>query len=140
MSRSVPSWSYPPCWLTVTGNARLPFTFWTLGFELVKGEPSSNFVLRDGRGREIDVHPARIDADGNDIYRMGNGEDCARATSDLARIGRIGDRAVRCVTADAQMFSHATGYVPDETDHRDTRSLNARLGTPLLAPFDSARR
>ena len=40
------------------------------GFELTRGEPHSNFVLRDGAGREIDVHPVTFDVQGNGVYRM----------------------------------------------------------------------
>ena len=34
------------------------------GFEHARG-PDWNFVLRDDRGREVDVHPVRVDEEGN---------------------------------------------------------------------------
>jgi lincosamide nucleotidyltransferase A/C/D/E len=107
------------------------------GFRLVTGEPGSNFVLRDRRGREIDVHPARFDDDGNGIYRMENGEDWVFPADGFTGTGRVGRRNVTCLTADVQMVDHTTGYEPGETDFHDMRLLNERLGTRLLPPFDA---
>jgi hypothetical protein len=106
------------------------------GFRLVTGEPGSNFVLRDERGREVDVHPVRFDDNGNGIYRMENGEDWVFPASGFTATGRVDGREVRCLTADVQMVDHATGYEPGDTDFHDMRLLNARFGTRLLPPFD----
>ena len=105
------------------------------GFGLVRGEPSSNFVLRDPRGREIDVHPVRFDRDGNGVYRMENGEDWIFPATGFSGRGLLGDRAVACLTADVQMACHATGYDPGETDFHDMGLLHDRLGTHLLPPY-----
>ncbi len=109
------------------------------GFELVEGVPDSNFVLRDGRGRAVDVHPVRFDDDGNGIYRMANSEDWVFLADGFTGKGHVGDRAVRCLTPDVQMLCHATGYEPGATDFHDMGLLNARLGTRLLPPFDAPR-
>jgi lincosamide nucleotidyltransferase A/C/D/E len=109
------------------------------GFRLVTGEPGSNFVLRDGRGREVDVHPVRFDDDGNGIYRMENGEDWVFPASGFAGAGQVGGRDVACLTADVQMVDHTTGYEPGDTDFHDMRLLNERLGTRLLPPYDGSR-
>jgi lincosamide nucleotidyltransferase A/C/D/E len=106
------------------------------GFELTRGEPHSNFVLGDGAGREIDVHPVRFDAGGDGIYRMENGEDWRFPAAGFTGKGRIGARDARALTADVQMLCHATGYEPDEIDVQDMRLLHERLGTTLLPPFD----
>jgi lincosamide nucleotidyltransferase A/C/D/E len=106
------------------------------GFVLVEGVPDSNFVLRDGAGREIDVHPVRFDEDGNGHYRMADGNDWVFPASGFSGVGRVGSRTVQCLTADVQMLCHATGYVPGHTDVHDMRLLNARFGTLLLPPFD----
>jgi lincosamide nucleotidyltransferase A/C/D/E len=105
------------------------------GFVLDRGEPGSNFVLRDSGGREIDVHPVRFDEDRDGIYRMENGEDWVFPAAGFGGRGRIGSRYVRCLTADVQMLCHAGGYEPAETDFHDMRLLNTRLGTPLLPPY-----
>jgi lincosamide nucleotidyltransferase A/C/D/E len=105
------------------------------GFELLQGEPDSNFVLRDPAGREIDVHPVRFDEAGNGVYRMADGRDWLFPASGFSGSGRVGQRTIRCLTPDVQMLCHATGYVPDADDLHDMHLLNARFGTLLLPPF-----
>lgn len=106
------------------------------GFQLVEGVPDSNFVLRDARGREIDVHPVRFDDEGNGIYRMANGHDWVFSASGFVGTGLLWRRQVKCLTPDVQMLCHSTGYEPGATDFHDMRLLNARFGTPLLPPFE----
>jgi lincosamide nucleotidyltransferase A/C/D/E len=105
-------------------------------FELVRGDPASNFVLRDGREREIDVHPVRFDAGGDGIYRMANGRDWTFPAAGFAGRGLVAGRHVHCLTADVQMLCHSTGYEPDAIDAQDMRLLHERLGTTLLPPYD----
>jgi lincosamide nucleotidyltransferase A/C/D/E len=109
------------------------------GFELVEGEIESSFVLRDGRGHELDVHPVGFDDGGDGIYRMANGDDWVYPADGFRGTGVVGRRPVRCLSADVQMLCHATGYVPGDTDFHDMRLLNARFGTTLLPPFDGSR-
>ena len=106
------------------------------GFELDRGETHSNFVLRDGVGREIDVHPVTFDVDGNGIYRMENGRDWVFPADGFSGTGRVAAREVRCLTADVQMLCHPTGYTPGETDVHDMRLLHSRLGTVLIPPYE----
>ena len=105
------------------------------GFELIEGVPDSNFVLRDGRGREIDVHPVRFDDAGNGIYRMEDGNDWIYAAGGFGGRGTIGGRPVSCLTAEMQMIGHAGGYTPHDTDFHDMRLLHERFGTQLLGPY-----
>jgi lincosamide nucleotidyltransferase A/C/D/E len=111
-----------------------------LGYELVEGAPHTNFVLRDARDREIDVHPVRFDADGNGVYRMENGEDWIFAAEGFSGRGRIGGREVRCLSPDVQMLNHAGGYEPHDTDFHDMWLLHERFGTKLLGPYAGMRR
>jgi len=106
------------------------------GFDLDRGETHSNFVLRDGAGREIDVHPVVFDAQGDGVYRMENGDDWVFPAEGFSGHGLVEAREVRCLSADVQMLCHATGYTPGETDVHDMRLLSARLGTALLPPYD----
>jgi lincosamide nucleotidyltransferase A/C/D/E len=106
-----------------------------LGFELVEGAPHTNFVLRDSRNREIDVHPVRFDEAGNGVYRMVNGEDWIFPAEGFSGRGRIGQREVRCLSPDVQMLNHAVGYEPHDTDFHDMQLLHDRLGTKLLGPY-----
>jgi lincosamide nucleotidyltransferase A/C/D/E len=111
-----------------------------VGFGLVRGMPDSNFVLRDDRGREVDVHPVRFDAEGNGIYRMEDGEDWVFPANGFAGIGTVAGRAVKCLTPEVEMLCHSTGYEPGETDFRDMGLLYERFGTPFLPPYDRMRR
>lgn len=105
------------------------------GFELVEGVPDSNFVLRDGRGREIDVHPVRFDDEGNGVYRMEDGGEWICPADGFGGRGTIGGRQVQCLTPDMQMLGHAGGYEPAETDFHDMRLLHERFGTRLQGPY-----
>lgn len=108
-----------------------------MGYQHVRGVLDSNFVLRDQRGREVDVHPVRFDPAGNGVYRMESGEHWVFPAAGFSGTGRIGSRVVSCLTAEVQMVDHATGYEPGPTDFADMRLLNERLGTPLLPPYDA---
>jgi lincosamide nucleotidyltransferase A/C/D/E len=106
-----------------------------LGFVLVEGVPDSNFVLRDGRHREVDVHPVRVDEGGNGLYRMENGKDWLYPLQGFAGRGQIRGRQVLCLTPDIQMINHAGGYEPHDTDLHDMRQLHDRFGTKLLGAY-----
>jgi lincosamide nucleotidyltransferase A/C/D/E len=108
------------------------------GFELIEGAPDSNFVLRDTRDREIDVHPVRFDDAGNGVYRMEDGDDWIYSAAGFAGRGWIAGRAVSCLTPEMQMVGHAGGYAPQETDFHDMRLLHERFGTRLLGPYVEA--
>jgi lincosamide nucleotidyltransferase A/C/D/E len=108
------------------------------GFELIEGVPESNFVLRDGRGREVDVHPVRFDDAGNGVYQMEEGGDWIYSAAGFGGRGTIDGRPVKCLTAEMQMVGHAGGYTPAETDFHDMRLLHERLGTPLQGPYVEA--
>jgi lincosamide nucleotidyltransferase A/C/D/E len=109
------------------------------GFELIEGVPESNFVLRDGRGREVDVHPVRFDDAGNGVYRMEEGGDWIYLAAGFGGRGSIAGRNVTCLTAEMQMVGHAGGYTPAETDFHDMRLLHERFGTPLQGPYVEAK-
>ena len=105
-------------------------------FAEVPGGRDINFVLRDPRGREVDIHAIRFDESGDGIYRMATGADWVFPAAGFEGRGLVDGREVRCLTADVQMLCHAHGYVPSETDFHDMRLLNARLGTGLQSPYD----
>ena len=121
----------------VSDVATMRTTLAVQGFELVEGVPDSNFVLRDGRDREVDVHPVRFDDEGDGIYRMENGEDWIIPAEGFSGRGSIGDRTVKGMSPDVQMLNHAGGYEPAETDFHDMRLLHERFGTTLQGPYAS---
>jgi len=101
------------------------------GFLVREGIVPHSFVLADSNGLEVDVHSARFNERGDGIYRMQNGEDWVFSVEDLAGIGRIDGKVVKCLTAEAQVKGHASGYVPAEKDFRDMEQLAERFGVFL---------
>jgi lincosamide nucleotidyltransferase A/C/D/E len=95
------------------------------------------FDLRDERGRVVDVHLVRFDDGGNGHLEDDDRGPFEHPAAAFAAAGNIAGRRVACLSAEAQMTSHAWGYTPDEMDFRDTGLLNARLGTVLLPPFSN---
>jgi lincosamide nucleotidyltransferase A/C/D/E len=104
------------------------------GFAEVRGV-AINYVVRDARGREVDVHLVRSGADGDALYTSEDGSDWVFPATSFTT-GRIADRDVTCVDADEQMREHAFGYEPGETDFADMLLLHHRFGTRLLPPYD----
>jgi predicted nucleotidyltransferase len=103
------------------------------GFRLSSGV-QGGFLLRDDRGREVDVHPVRFDDRGNGHLEE-DGTPFDHPAAAFAAAGNIAGRRVACLSAEAQMTNHAWGYTPGDTDFHDMRLLNARLGTALLPPY-----
>jgi hypothetical protein len=102
-----------------------------LGYERVGGAPPMSFESVDAEGRQVDVHP--IAADG--AYRMRDGGVWHYPLRGLAGKGAIGGRAVRCLTAEAQVLCHA-GYELDEDDLHDLRLL--RPAPDVLEAFGAS--
>jgi lincosamide nucleotidyltransferase A/C/D/E len=107
------------------------------GFVPSRGVQGGGFVLRDERGREIDVHPVRFDDGGKGHLEDDDRGPYEHPAAAFAAAGNIAGRRVACISAEAQMTSHAWGYTPGDTDSRDMALLNARLGTAFLPPYDS---
>lgn len=98
------------------------------GFSVVPGGRHFNFVLTDGRRREVDVHTVVFDdATGHAWY----GPDglCYEAGS-LEGVGLVAGRTVACCTAEFQVASHS-GYELDDDDLHDVHALAERFGLPL---------
>ncbi len=97
------------------------------GFRLASGGAPTNFVLRDEKGREVNVYPVRFDKKGNGIYRMENGEDWVYPREGFTGKGKVDNRRVHCLTAKTQMLCH-TGYEPSEKDFNEMKALHQRFG------------
>jgi lincosamide nucleotidyltransferase A/C/D/E len=103
-------------------------------FRRVRDEWPASFVLADARGRQIDVHPIRIDQRGDAWQEQANGAMVRWPREALAGRGRIGDRDVRCTSPEFQLQSHLyPGH--DDVDRRDVELLCERFG--LQRPSDS---
>ncbi len=101
------------------------------GFTVLEGKPPDSFVLADGAGLEVDVHAVTLDASGNGVYRMQNGEDWTYPAEGFNGRGLIGGMLVRCLSPAVQVLCHAYGYVPTEKDIRDMELLRERFGVEL---------
>jgi lincosamide nucleotidyltransferase A/C/D/E len=109
----------------------------THGFRELERDAAQNFILGDERGREVDIHPVRFDAQGDGHLLSEEGEPFRHAAEAFAATGHIAGHRVACLSADAQMANHSFGYEPGDTDFHDMRLLHDRLGTPLLGPYSS---
>lgn len=101
--------------------------------ELPDGRPW-NLVMADHDNHQIDLHVIRLGEDGAGLYGSAG---AAYPASSLTGAGRIGPRAVRCLTADYQLESH-TGYEHDEDDVGDVLALHRRFGLALPAQYLNA--
>lgn len=107
----------------------------TLGFAVHLDLRPTRLVLRDGTGRQVDVHPVVFDAAGTGWQRGAapDGGDC-RYPADGFVSGTIAGRRVGCFSAAVQI-AHHTGYPPDEKDFHDVRLLHDRFGLALPPAF-----
>ena len=90
----------------------------------------ARLVLVDAVGRQVDLHPVVFDADGNGWQDLGGGAWGDYPAEGLAGTGRVGDREVRCVTAELQVRHHL-GYPLGATDRHDLGLLGERFGVAL---------
>jgi lincosamide nucleotidyltransferase A/C/D/E len=98
-----------------------------------------NFVMGDGRGREIDLHVIAIDREGNGIYGPPERKEGMYPAAALQGQGQIEDLSVRCVSPEFQIRSHAA-YEPDETDYEDVRALAERFGLGIPQSYEKCPR
>jgi lincosamide nucleotidyltransferase A/C/D/E len=89
-------------------------------------ETDTAFVLRDGAGREIDVHAMWLNADGNGVPEWGDSPDFRFWNHALAALGSIAGKNVRCITPQMQMVCH-TGYDLPESHQKDLERLRERF-------------
>lgn len=89
----------------------------------------SETTLADGRGAVVDLHLITRDGKGNGV--LGPPENDAVYPADaLTGQGRLGDRAVRCISAEWAVRFH-DAYLGDADDRADVRALCARFGLPV---------
>jgi len=90
----------------------------------------ARFVLRDRRGRRIDLHPVVFGADGNAWQPLPGGAWGAYPYEGLQATGEIKGRAVPCITAELQLRHHL-GYAWDENDRHHMELLAECFGVAL---------
>jgi lincosamide nucleotidyltransferase A/C/D/E len=97
----------------------------------------ARFVLRDSSGRQVDFHPVAFDERG-EAGRSSRRDPRSLPAADLRGSGRIGPRAVRCITPELQLKHHdyATGS-PDDIDWDDVRVLCESFGLGVPPGYSS---
>jgi lincosamide nucleotidyltransferase A/C/D/E len=105
-----------------------------MGFDVVVDQRPVRFVMGDGVGRTVDLHPVRFDQTGLGV-QSGFDNTVFHYPSDGFTSGTIAGEEVPCFTGDLQVRFH-TGYEPKEKDRKDMQLLHDRLGVPLPAPYD----
>lgn len=107
------------------------------GFAAVHTDDHSewNYVMGGRSGKLIDFHLIDITDDGRGIYGPIENGVFVPAPA-LLGTGVIGERPVRCMTAEYQVSSH-TGYTLKESDFADVNALHRRFGLPLPDEYHS---
>jgi lincosamide nucleotidyltransferase A/C/D/E len=101
------------------------------GYELVAGGSPKSFVLVDGEGKQVDVHPVVFDeARGGGVYVTNDGGEWVYPDEAFSGRGLVAGRPVRCLTPEVQVLAHA-GYELGEKDYGELRLLHERFGVEL---------
>jgi lincosamide nucleotidyltransferase A/C/D/E len=101
-----------------------------LGYELVAGAPPKSFVLVDPVGRQVDVHPVALDAEGGGVYQMDEGGSWVYPAQGFSGCGTVEGRLVRCLSPEVQVLVHA-GYELTGKDFRELYLLRERFGVEI---------
>jgi lincosamide nucleotidyltransferase A/C/D/E len=93
-------------------------------------------VLRDRRGRQVDLHPIVRDGDGNGWQLIGDDAWGLYPHAELDARGSVAGRPVTCVGAMLQLRHHL-GFEWNEAHRHDLRLLGERFGIPLPPRIDT---
>ena len=117
--------------VNATDVPKLQEALLAIGFRVKPGGTAANFILADEHGREVDVHPIEFDQRGCGLFQLPDGRRWPFPPAAFAGKGRVGERQVRCLSADAQVQCHGQGYEPTEKDLHDMERLQQRVGIAL---------
>jgi lincosamide nucleotidyltransferase A/C/D/E len=102
------------------------------------GSPN-HMVLEDQHMHVVDVHVITFDARGFGLFQLSDGRVWPFPAEAFHGRGRIRDREVPCLTAEAQVQCHGQGYEPSENDLHDMEQLQAKFGVVLPLHLCSPR-
>ncbi len=103
-------------------------------FRRLREEWPASFVLADARGRQIDIHPLRIDERGDGWQERPSGEMALWPREALAGRGRIGEREVRCTSPEFELTSHLYPGHDDVRPQRHRAALRALRAQAACRP------
>jgi len=103
------------------------------GFGPAADELPVRFVLSHAQLGGVDFHTVTFDTAGGGVQPQPNGS-TFRYPPEGFVWGMIGDRAVRCVSAEIQVLCHL-GYEPKEKDIHDMSRLHRAFGIELPNPY-----
>jgi lincosamide nucleotidyltransferase A/C/D/E len=98
--------------------------------EVEPGLPA-RYVLRDERGRQVDLHVLAFEA-GDGWQTLPDGGRGRYPGSELGFVGEIGGVEVPCISPALQLCHHL-GYEPSDRDRRDMQPLADKFGLELPA-------
>jgi hypothetical protein len=109
----------------------------TDGFVIIRDWRPTAIALRHPDGREIDLHPVRLTADGGGDQVQLDG--VTTWHYDVPVEGSIDGRPVPCCSVETQIEAHR-GYEPDDDDRHDMALLQAAFDVELPTPYRSTER
>jgi lincosamide nucleotidyltransferase A/C/D/E len=86
-----------------------------------------NFVMGNGKDKEIDLHVIVFDEEGNGLYGPPACREGMYPSDALQGRGTVAGMPVRCISAEFQIRSH-TGYETNEADVKDVTALARKFG------------
>jgi lincosamide nucleotidyltransferase A/C/D/E len=105
-----------------------------LGFTEMAADPGrpARVVLRDVRGRQVDLHPLTFDGNGDGWQELPDGSRGAYPGAELGE-GAIGGREAPCISAELQLRHHS-GYEATDEDRADVARLAALVKRAQTLP------
>ncbi len=109
----------------------------SFGFSIAEDHRPVRVVMRDGEGAQLDLHTVTFDAQGGGLQPQPHGGTFCYPAEGIVR-GRIGGRAVACVSAEVQILCHL-GYEPSGRNVHDVLLLCRCFGIPVPPAYESFR-
>lgn len=95
-----------------------------VGYSATLEDLPVRLLMESSEGRSVDLHPLRFATDGSAV-QSGHSREYEYPAAGFT-VGRIGDRAVPCLTAALQIDFHSH-YEPRSVDRHDLAQLAARV-------------
>ncbi|MFF2847982.1 nucleotidyltransferase domain-containing protein [Streptomyces sp. NPDC058001] len=99
----------------------------TVGFTETVDQRPVRFVLADGRGRELDLHPLEFGPDGSAVQASFEPDHPFAYPASCFVTGTVQGVTVPCLSAEQQVCFHQ-GYEPAERDRHDMALLRDAYG------------